>query len=176
MTAPTEPRLALVPATIALLDAELASPAQLASLLGAVVPEGWPPGEYDRPAIEFFRARLAAEPEAAGWLSWYALLRVPSGRPVLVGAGGFLGPPDRDGVVEVGYSILPAYAGRGLATELVRALVSHAGSAASVRKVIAHTTGDNAASLAVLRKAGFTFMGAGPEPGVVEYALACPPA
>jgi hypothetical protein len=41
------PRLDLIPATLELLHAELESPGRLASEIGALVPEGWPPGEYD---------------------------------------------------------------------------------------------------------------------------------
>jgi hypothetical protein len=63
----TTPRLELVPATLELLEAELTSPEHLASGLGAVVPEGWTPGEYDRPATSYFRARLAEHPEDVGW-------------------------------------------------------------------------------------------------------------
>ena len=160
------PRLELVPATVVLLDAELESPSTLALLLDAQVPGGWPPGEYDRPAIEFFRARLAENPDAAGWYGWYALLRAPGGQArIVIGAGGFCGPPDADGLVEIGYSIVPAFEKRGLATELVRALVSHAFETGRVRTIIAHTRPENAGSAKVLERCGFTLAGPGREPG-----------
>ena len=46
-------RLRLAAATLDHLHAELESPKALGHLLHARVPEGWPPGEYDRTAIEF---------------------------------------------------------------------------------------------------------------------------
>jgi len=52
------PRLNLVAATPALLIAELTSRWKLGAALNAIVPEDWPPGEYDRDAIEFFYERL----------------------------------------------------------------------------------------------------------------------
>ena len=168
-------RLELVPATIELLDAELESVAALASLLGARVPEGWPPGEYDRPAIEYFRDRLAESPDAAGSYSWYALTRPEAGMPqTAVGAGGFHGPPDADGVVEIGYSVLPVFEGRGYATEIVRALVQEAFASGRVKRIIARTTTANAGSIQVLERAGFRSVGPGQDPGTVEYAQVAP--
>jgi len=168
-------RLDLLAAAIDHLDAELESPSQLAALLGARVPEGWPPGEYDRTAIEFFRARLAENPEAAGWYGWYAVERAGEGRlATLLGAGGYYGPPSADGTVEVGYSILPGFQGRGFATELVRALVARAFATAGVTRVIAHTFPGNAGSVKALERSGFVLVGPDREPGTVQYAQSRP--
>jgi hypothetical protein len=89
------PRLDLIAATLDHLDAELEGHAALQDLIGAAVPEDWPPGEYDRNAQEFFRARLASGgPSLVGWLTWYAVTRDPAGgRGALVAGAGFLGPP-----------------------------------------------------------------------------------
>lgn len=168
-------RLDVVTATPALLNAELESHSEFAALLGAIVPDDWPPGEYDRPAIEHFRSRLTEDPADADWYVWYALLR--SGGPeatTVVGAGGFFGPPNAQGVVEIGYSIVSAFNGRGYATELVQALVKHAFQSGRVTRVVAHTTMDNIGSVRVLEKAGFGFVGPGNEVGTVEYALRSP--
>jgi [ribosomal protein S5]-alanine N-acetyltransferase len=163
-------RLELVAATVALLDAELASNGELARLIGADVPEGWPPGEYDRPAIGHFRDRLRENPAAAGWYGWYAVQRPAAGEPaMLVGAGGFFGPPDGEGTLEIGYSIVPAFEGKGLATELVNALVGFAFSDGRVSRIIAHTSPANIGSIRVLDKAGFAEVGAGREPGMTRY-------
>jgi RimJ/RimL family protein N-acetyltransferase len=168
-------RLELFAASIDHLAAELESPSRLAALLNALVPEGWPPGEYDRPAIEFFRARLSENPEAIGWYVWYAVERAGEGRPAtLLGAGGYFGPPDADGAVEVGYSILPGFQGRGFATEFVRALVARAFSTAGVARVIAHTFPGNAGSVKVLERSGFVLVGPGREPGTMQYARSRP--
>jgi [ribosomal protein S5]-alanine N-acetyltransferase len=169
------PRLDLVPATLAALDAELSSPEELAATLGAKVPEGWPPREYDLSAIKYFRDHLAANPGAADWLSWYVMLRpVGSGGPTLVATAGFFGPPDARGSVEIGYSVVPPFGGQGFATEIVRALADHAFATGRVRRIVAHTTAGNSGSVKVLDHAGFAFVGSGRESGTVEYVMRCP--
>lgn len=168
-------RLDLVPATLALVDADLQSPEALARLLEAAVPASWPPGEYDRSAMEFFRARLSENPEAAGWYGWYAVHRpVEPPGAVLIGSGGYFGPPGTDGVVEIGYSIVPESRALGFATELVRALVSRAFSVPEVVRVIAHTTPTNLGSVTVLERCGFSLVGPGSEPGTVQYGITGP--
>lgn len=162
-------RLDLIPATISMLEAELASPSELALLLDATVPAGWPPGEYDQPAISFFLDRVRENADAVGWYSWYAVLRSDDGQKIVVGAAGFFGPPDENGQVEIGYSVVSAYAGQGYATDMVQALVQFAFSSGRVKRMIAHTRQENVGSIRVLEKAGFVFVGAGQEEGVVEY-------
>ena len=70
-----------------------------------------------------------------------------------VGTIGPLGPP-ADGEVEVGYGLVEAARGRGLATEALRALLAET-DAAGVR-VRAGVRPDNAASLRILAGCGFT--------------------
>lgn len=72
----------------------------------------------------------------------------------VVGFGGYKGPP-ADGEVEVGYAIAPERQGRGLATAVVAILVERARSA-GVPLISAHTLAEENASVAVLRRSGFT--------------------
>jgi RimJ/RimL family protein N-acetyltransferase len=163
-------RLELVAATLVHVEAEMECSEKLGRLLGAEIPRSWPPGEYDRSALEFFHARLSESGDAVGWYGWYAIRRPVEGdRAVVIGAGGYLGPPGPDGIVEVGYSIAPEFQGRAFATELVQALVSRAFSVAAVVGVIAHTTPTNEGSIKVLEKCGFTPAGAGSGPDTVKY-------
>lgn len=151
--------------------AELENPDRLRLLLDAEVSAAWPPGEYDRDAIEYFRDRLEAGGAAVqGWYGWYAVREADREGPrALVGAAGYLGPPDPSGAVEIGYSVLPEWQRRGYASEIVEALVLRAVSQPGVRKVIAHTTLSNVGSAAVLSRCGFRQVGAGPEPGSVRF-------
>ena len=174
-------RLDLVATTGDHLAAELEAPSSLAALLGAVVPASWPPGEYDRAAMEFFRARLEIEgPGAVGWYGWYVLLRGAPGAadadgtlhaaaPTLVAGAGYFGPPDAAGEVELGYSVVPEYAGRGIATEAVRALTDRALAFPGVRLVRAHVDVANGASRAVLARSEFREVGRHPESGQLRY-------
>ena len=72
-----------------------------------------------------------------------------------IGGLGFFGPPDEDGTVEVGYGLVPAARGDGLATEALSA-ASVTAFASGARAIVADTTLDNVASQRVLEKAGFT--------------------
>lgn len=163
--------LTLVASTLDHLEAELNAPDAFPALLAASVPTDWPTGEYDAGAIAYFRDRLAeGGPAVVGWYGWYAIRESESGQPrLLVGAAGYFGPPDAEGTVEIGYSVVPRWQGRGYASQMVRALVQHAFSSGRVQRVIAHTTASNPASVAVLRRCGFIAVGAGEQPGTFRF-------
>jgi RimJ/RimL family protein N-acetyltransferase len=161
----------MIAATLEHVRIELESPEHLAALLDARVSSQWPTGEYDRDAMEFFRARLEeGGREVEGWYGWYAVREADAQGPrALVGAGGYFGPPDAEGVVEIGYSVLPEWQRAGYAVEMVRALLERAFGYARVAKVIAHTTESNPASIRVLLRCGFLAAGAGQEKGTLRF-------
>ncbi|HEX3836668.1 MAG TPA: GNAT family protein [Steroidobacteraceae bacterium] len=163
-------RLELIAATFELLEAELAGPAALGAVLGVPVPHSWPPGEYDRDALDFFLSRIFMHgPAVVGWYNWYAILLDADGcREALVAGAGYMGPPMEE-LVEIGYSVVPEARGRGFATEIVESLVTRALAVGAVRTVIAHTLVSNAASQAVLKRAGFQVVGPGAQPGVLRF-------
>lgn len=151
-------RLLLVPATLALARAELEDRAEFAALLNADVPAAWPP-QAVADALPLFALWLQAAPTCGGWFSWYALARqVRGGASVLVASGGFVGPP-LDGEVSVGYAVLPAFEGRGYASEMTAALVDWALAQPRVERVIAETEWAHPASVRVLSKLGFVRSG-----------------
>jgi [ribosomal protein S5]-alanine N-acetyltransferase len=164
-------RLDLAAATVEHLSAELEAPERLAELLGAEVPSSWPPGEYDRHAIAFFRARLEEGGSAvAGWYAWYGIRRATASDPaLLVASAGYFGPPSLDGTVDIGYSVVPEWRGRGYATEVVGALSRRAFHAPGVRRILAEARVENAASIGVLKRCGFRRIGAGHEPGYDRF-------
>jgi hypothetical protein len=84
-------RLTLIASTLAHLRTELESPEQLSRLFNAVVSPAWPTGEYDRDAMEFFRARLEEGGAAVeGWYGWYAVRAADQEGPrALVGGAGY---------------------------------------------------------------------------------------
>ena len=163
--------ITLVASTLDHINKEFESTEALALKLGAAVSNNWPPGEYDLDALTFFRERFETEGKAAeGWYGWYAVRDALGDNPrTLVGAGGYFGPPDEDGSVEIGYSILPEWQRRGYASTLVSALVANAFAIAQVNRVIAHTTDANRASIGVLQRCFFARIGPGREPGLVRF-------
>jgi len=133
---------------LALFDAALAGGATLARALGHDVAEGW---EVFGAAVARARDDVARNPEST---RWGPRLFVCDDPPVLVGWGGFKGPP-QEGAVEIGYAVAPGWRGRGVASAAVRALLDEAWAAPGVEAVRAHTLAEANASVRVLETAGF---------------------
>ncbi|MBC7834127.1 MAG: GNAT family N-acetyltransferase [Phycisphaerales bacterium] len=152
------------------MTAEGVSVERLCAELGAAAPASWPPLYNDEGTRTWFLQKLEAEPAAAGWLGYYVVADI-EGVPTLVGAGGYKGPPNGDGIVEIGYSIIDAYHRRGIATAVVNELVARAFADARVKRVTAETPATFTASRGLLEKCGFTLIGARADPDDGELAL-----
>lgn len=163
----TTDRLRLIAGTEALAAAEIKDKPEFAKLLGALVPETWPPNNL-RDVSGYFYALYEEHPEWQGWLTWYAV-RIDNDYPILCGGVGFKGPPDKRGMVEIGYSILPEFEGQGLATEMVAGMVQWAKQQPEVKHIEAETNIDNEASIRVLEKNSFICAGAGLEPNTIRF-------
>jgi [ribosomal protein S5]-alanine N-acetyltransferase len=161
-------RLRLLPATVEMLAAELEGTQRLAEAAGLHVAPGWPPQFYDSSAIEFTLRRLVAVPDESGWWMYYMVDREQS---KIIGACGFKGPPSADGTVELGYAVVAEYQRRGYASEAVAGMVAHCFELPHVTRVIAETLPELVASIGVLVKGGFAFIGEGSETGVIRYEL-----
>lgn len=163
-------RLTLRPATIALARAEIDDRAGFARQLGAIVPDNWPPASIVD-ALPLFLAWMEAAPAGLGWFAWHALAVGTAGAAsTLVGSGGFTGPPQA-GVVNIGYSVLPQFQGRGYATEIAGGLVQWALRQPGVTCVAAETEWANPASVRVLSKAGFIPAGTAAGPAGARFEL-----
>ena len=98
------------------------------------------------------RDACAADPGTVRWGPRLFVVEMPR---TVVGWGGFKGPPDDAGAVEIGYSVAPSWEGRGVATAAVGKLLCEAWAAPDVERVLAHTLAAHNASARVLEKAGF---------------------
>jgi len=149
-------RLTLIPATVALCDAEGRGVAAVGQALGATVPASWPPSVFEPDDVARVRRHLVATPEAGRWTLYYVLRRSAEedGLPALIGVAGYVAPPTSDGAVEIGYAIVEEFQRMGFATEAVRALLTDA-FAAGARVVVATTYATLHASIRVLEKSGF---------------------
>jgi RimJ/RimL family protein N-acetyltransferase len=125
--------------------------AQLAALLGCDLPDQWPafPEAFDPDSPD------PATPE------WPAYFFVSRERGLVVGNGGYCGAP-RDGEIEIGYEVAPAFRRQGFATAAVAWLMARAFAAPVIQSVIAHTLAERNASNSVLIKSGMSFVGAYP--------------
>ncbi|MFD9408918.1 GNAT family N-acetyltransferase [Streptomyces sp. NPDC059989] len=109
-----------------------------------------------RSIFEYRANQLAEDPSAAPWTT-RAAVSEPDG--IVVGDAGFHGPPDEAGMVEVGFSVVPAYRRQGYARAMLRALLVRAAAEPGVRTVRARIRSDNSASLATIAGFGFTRVG-----------------
>ncbi|HEX2181736.1 MAG TPA: GNAT family N-acetyltransferase [Rubrobacteraceae bacterium] len=147
-------RLMLVALTPPLARAALEDRARLGRMIGARVPETWPGADFAR-----MLPRIAEGVEQTSSWAEPTRLAVHAADETLIGETGFHGPPDGSGTVEVGYSIVPAYRGRGFATEATRALIRASLARPEVRRITAECLDDNLASLRVLEKLGMRRVG-----------------
>jgi [ribosomal protein S5]-alanine N-acetyltransferase len=122
----------------------------LAEFLNIEVPNNWT--EYGVQALNYVLNKIIENPSENDWWTYFPILKESN---ILIGSGGFKGPPDENGVVEIGYEISPQYRNQGLASEYAQALIQHAASINEVKSVIAHTLAKDNPSTSILKKLGF---------------------
>ncbi|MEU6000118.1 GNAT family N-acetyltransferase [Streptomyces sp. NPDC047197] len=111
------------------------------------------PFEGTRRAAEMVTKAYASGVHRPEW-GMFALVRAED--EVAVGGMGFHGPPDEEGVAEVGYDLVPGARGRGYASEALTSLSTWALTRPEVSTLLAVIEPENAASQAVVARAGYT--------------------
>jgi RimJ/RimL family protein N-acetyltransferase len=162
-------RLKLVYSNIDLAQAEINDRPGFSSILAAEVPQEWPPRLNDENSMSWNLQFLKNAAVDSGWSMWYFLLKGPEKSFIAIDNGGFKGVPDKDGTVEIGYSIIEKYHRNGFAPEAVTALINWAFAHEAVKRIIAHTLPELRPSIRVLEKCGFQFKGAGLEEGAIMF-------
>ena len=117
-------------------------------ILDATLPSEWPAADL----LDVLPLQAAAISSDERFGVWVMIERESQS---VVGDIGFIGPPDEDGSVEVGYSVIPARRGRGYATEAARAIVAWALDEPGVKVVVAACDRGNAPSIRTLERVGF---------------------
>jgi ribosomal-protein-alanine N-acetyltransferase len=134
-----------LPVMLALRDGDVPAAERL---LGVPVPEEFA-GLND--IWTFMVTLLDGRPENATW-TMNAVVRDDE----IVGNAGFKGAPDERGEIELGYGILTVHRRQGLAVAAAGLLLERARREPSVTRVLATINPDNAASIGVITKAGFS--------------------
>ena len=99
----------------------------MTTMIGAMIPASWPPEHFDEAAVRFTLDWLRRAPRDVQWGFYYIELPGTNGATgTLIGAGGFKGAPDSDGIVEIGYSVLPDFQRKGYAFEAVDGWIGQA--------------------------------------------------
>jgi RimJ/RimL family protein N-acetyltransferase len=137
--------------------------------IGAERESAWPPVADDAAKLPETLDTLTRHPEQTGWRGWVFLMGwTPGGLDRAVGTGGFFGPPDAGGVIEIGYAMAASFREQGMATEAVTGLLSWAFSHDEVQCVLAFTEPHLSASRRVLEKTGFKDAGEETRAGVLQ--------
>ena len=103
-------------------------------------------------ALEVLRSRPLADYRKYGYGRWACVLKANA---EVIGFAGLKYLPDlRE--VDIGYRLLPAYWGRGLATEASRAVLDYGRTRLDLERVIGLVDPANVASVRILEKLGLT--------------------
>lgn len=145
-------RLRFINSTPDILNKILQGNDALAAYLQINVPEKWT--EFGDAPFKHAVKQLQMDPENAPWWSWLPVLKDEN---LLIGNCGYKGVP-KDGMVEIGYEVIPEFRGIGLATEIAAVLADNAFKFTKVTHIIAHTLPEENASCKVLSKCGFKFV------------------
>ena len=162
-------RLELIAITRAMVCADFARSPEFMELVKAEVPADWPAEGWDEQAYEYVLDKMTKYPDSHGWGRYIALKASDGGRRTLAGTCGATLPIEASDDVEIGYGLLPAYQGRGYATEATAALIAWIFEHPHIRSVKAQTFPHLEASLRVLAKNGFEFAGPGYEEGAILF-------
>ena len=156
--------LQLIGCELAHIEAIMRDKHEIAEMLDVRIFDGWP--EFPE-AMQYVYQHLKSEPTTAP--EWGYRFFVHTKDRALIGEGGYKGKPNEEGLVEIGYAIVPEYRRRGFALEAARGLSDYAFSRPEVTIVQAHTLPHGSASISVLKKLGMTLAGTvnDPEDGEV---------
>jgi len=163
------PRLEIIGATLPLIEIELSGAGKLAAAFNAEV-SAWPPPLNDENSLLWTVNKLRSNPEQAGFYVWYVVLTENHARR-LVGLVAFKGPPDENGSVETGYSVVEEFQKRGIGTEATHALIEWAFQHPEIQEVTAETYPELHASIRVMQRCGMTSYGEGSEPRTIRYGI-----
>ncbi len=92
------------------------------------------------PVVEYRYDQLQKDPSEVQWLIRLMVLRE---LPIVIGDIGFHAPPDSEGMVEIGYTVIERYRRQGFAKEAAIAMASWAATQPQARKLRASISPGN---------------------------------
>lgn len=115
--------------------------------------EEWP--EYDlKEAFPVFK-ELLKENGNDGFNLWLIIEKESN---LIIGSAGYIGKPDHNGNIEIGFGIIPGKRGKGFCNESVQALLNWGLNHNEVYKIIARCDKSNIASRKTIIKLGFEYL------------------
>lgn len=149
-------RLDLVPMTLELMEALLRGDRESAqAMVDYRISADWP--QRMESVLRFRSAIARKQPEALPLLLRAMVLRADP--EVAVGRIGFHGPPDEEGVLEIGYEVFPPYRRQGFAREAVLAMLRWVQRDPGVHRFRASVSPENLPSRNLVTAIGFIEVG-----------------
>jgi RimJ/RimL family protein N-acetyltransferase len=143
-------RLFIYPCRLPLLTQIFLEHPNARETLQANIPENWPQSDL-KEQLPHFIELLQHDPRSFPWMLW---IIVNKEEGTVIGDIGFKGRPDKNGVIEIGYTLLPSWRKKGYMREAATALVEWAFRQPHVKKLIAECDVTNTASMKVLQHLG----------------------
>jgi RimJ/RimL family protein N-acetyltransferase len=143
-------RLKMISFTLELVEATIKGTEELSKIIPYQVANQWPMPDYAE-ILPWQAERLREKPDNSQWSG----LIIHKEDQTIIGDMGCKGGPDVNGIVEIGYSIVPDYQGKGYATEMTKGLVQWLLNQQNVTTIKAECLISNIASARVLEKSGF---------------------
>lgn len=142
-------RLKIITFTVEMMEAFLKGNNEIEKITPYKVAPGYPLEVYK----QFFEYKIDRFRKFPNENDWEGII-IHKEDNMIMGDMGFKGGPE-EGIINIGYSIVPSYQGKGYATEMGKAMVGWGLSQPNVKTVIATCDTDNFASKKVLEKIGF---------------------
>lgn len=117
-----------------------------------LVPSGEILDESTQKAFQWLYNKGVEDKENYLWYTNWQMILTSTNQSV--GSIGFIGPPDEDLEVEVGYGTYEKHQNQGYMSEALQAMIKWAFEQPEVKRVVAETTSKNKASQKVLKKSG----------------------
>jgi len=144
-------RLELKTLNVDLIEAAARQDAKAIEALGYKTKGEWPGPDFLE-ALPYFRDPLIKNQGTKGFDSWIMVERETR---EIVGGIGFLGGPDEDGMIELGFATNESHRRQGYCLEAATALIRWALRQPGVKGIAAQCEAGNIASQNALRKMGF---------------------
>ncbi|WP_186577121.1 GNAT family N-acetyltransferase [Aquibacillus kalidii] len=147
-------RLTIITFTVQMIEAALNGREELEKIVDYNVADEYPLDVYK----QFFPYKIDRFSNFPEENEWEGII-IHNEDNCIIGDMGFKGGPDEKGEMDIGYSIVPSYQGKGYATEMAIAMVEWGLRQPDVKKITASCSDHNTASIKVLTKAGLKQIG-----------------
>jgi RimJ/RimL family protein N-acetyltransferase len=115
--------------------------------------EEWPENDL-KEALPVF-IEILKKNGTDGFNMWFIIEKKSN---LIIGSAGYIGKPDSEGNIEIGFGIIPGKRAQGFCYESVKALLEWGLSHNEVNAVIAQCEQSNMASIKTIQKLGFEYL------------------